>query len=183
MTQRWRHALSENPLEQAGPFLSARECPVLWLFVLAHVSPRQVSSFSFYPSFYHPCSLSAPPKSRAFPPHTGPFVGSSFVASRRERGCKVSRYLGVLQTIWVLLSWFPPRPGTSRLLNELLLIPPCVAIGLALIWGGCGVAKPHPGKAVARAVHSSPLPALSLLLPVATTVIVLVSRSSSDSIF
>lgn len=46
--------LSESTLEQAGPFLSARECPVLWVFILADVSPCQVSS-SF---FYHPHTLS-----------------------------------------------------------------------------------------------------------------------------
>ena len=51
-------ACSESPLEQAGPFLSARECPVLWVFVLADVSPCQASSSFLYPSFYHPHTLS-----------------------------------------------------------------------------------------------------------------------------
>lgn len=49
--------------EQAGPFLSARECPVLWLFVLADVRPCQASSSFFYPSFHHPHTLEDLPDS------------------------------------------------------------------------------------------------------------------------
>lgn len=83
----WRRVggmLSESPLEQAGPFLSTRECPVLWLFVLAHVSPCQASS-SFFLSFLlsstHPFR---PSKFSSALFYTGFFVGSSFVENRRE---------------------------------------------------------------------------------------------------
>lgn len=83
----WRRVggmLSESPLEQAGPFLSTRECPVLWLFVLAHVSPCQASS-SFFLSFLlsstHPFR---PSKFSSSLFYTGFFVGSSFAETRRE---------------------------------------------------------------------------------------------------
>lgn len=54
--------LSESPLEQAGPFLSTRECPVLCLFWLMS-APAKHLHLSFYPSFYHPHTLSDLPNS------------------------------------------------------------------------------------------------------------------------
>lgn len=88
MTQGRRHALSESPLEQAGPFLSARECPVLWVFVLADVSPCQASSSFFYPSFLSSTHSFKPSKFSStvfFFFYTGFYSGGSFAENSRQR--------------------------------------------------------------------------------------------------
>lgn len=71
--------LSDSSLEQAGPFLSARECPVLWVFILADVSRCQVSS-SF---FYHPHTLS-----RLSNSHLLSFTLDSFQAAHLQKMVK-----------------------------------------------------------------------------------------------
>lgn len=93
MKNGWRRAggmLSQSLLEQAGPFLSTRECPVLWVFVLACVTPCQASSFLF--PFYRPHTPFRPSKfssaSLSFISfYTGFFVGGWFVENRRDQEC------------------------------------------------------------------------------------------------
>lgn len=131
MKNGWRRAggmLSQSLLEQAGPFLSTKECPVLWVFVLALVTPCQASSSLFL--FYHPHTPFRPSKFSSaalsfISFYTGFFVGSWFVEQTgsgmlsqhalRLRGrsrvlqgvpqffCWVCVFLSVIPgTIWVL---------------------------------------------------------------------------------
>lgn len=116
--------LSESPLEQASPFLSTRECPVLWVFVLANVSPCQASSSFFYPFFYRPHTLSDLPNS-----HLLCFTLNFFQAAHLQKIVDRSRNVvsagvlhskdttGVLKEIYVLLRFFQPLPGTIWVLN------------------------------------------------------------------
>lgn len=104
-------ACSQSPLEQAGPFLSARECPVLWVFVLADASPCQASSSFFYPSFYRPHSLSSLPGSHLPSPTRDPSSQAAHLQRGADRNVKaagvwLAGHARVLRQICVLLRSF-----------------------------------------------------------------------------
>lgn len=134
MKNGWRRAggmLSQSLLEQAGPFLSTRECPVLWVFVLARVTPCQASS-SLFP-FYRPHTPFRPSKFSTscallyFLLHRslcrwlvcGEQTGSGMLS---QHAFWLSGHGRVLQGVpqffcWVCVCFFQPIPGTIWVLN------------------------------------------------------------------